>query len=184
MVLTQTPELSRLALALHDHGHAYEPGVPRNLDTQLLPGFNFRMSELQAAVGLAQLRKLPEMLRDNSARVESLSQGLDGRFQVRSRIPRSRPNDDTVILTGLSDKEVHESIRVLGLYGLGTKNVPDALRWHFAGFWSHFLDQTEREALAPTGRFLASSVAVPILLSKSEDLYHEMGSKFRSIGRP
>jgi len=184
LVLTQTAELSRLAVALHDHGHAYEPGVPRNLDAQVLPGFNFRMSELQAAVGLAQLRKLPQMLRQNSARVEGLIGGLDDRFQVRSRVTKSRPNDDTLILMGLSQTEVEELVRLLGQFGLGPKNVPDALRWHFAGYWANFLDENEREALAPTERILTSSVAIPILLSKSPEMYHDLGLRLRSIGRP
>ena len=182
MVLTQTPELSRLAVAFHDHGHANEPGVPRNLDTQLLPGFNFRMTELQAAVGIAQLKKLPEMLRENSVRVEKLVAGFEGRFKVRSNVPESRASDDTVILTGLSSSEIRKVIEVLVLFGLGTKNVPDALGWHFAGNWSHFFSEMERNALAFTHQVLASSLAIPILLSRTAEMYHELGKTLGSIG--
>ena len=46
------------AAAWHDHGHENNPSVPRWEDTRSSSGFNYRMSELQAAVGLAQLSKL------------------------------------------------------------------------------------------------------------------------------
>ena len=46
------------ARAWHDHGHENNPKVPRWEDTRLSPGFNFRMTELQGAVGIAQLKKI------------------------------------------------------------------------------------------------------------------------------
>ncbi|MDP4641539.1 MAG: DegT/DnrJ/EryC1/StrS family aminotransferase, partial [Ilumatobacteraceae bacterium] len=51
------------AAAWHDHGHENNPAVPRWEDTRSGSGFNFRMTELQGAVGLAQLRKLDDVVR-------------------------------------------------------------------------------------------------------------------------
>ena len=49
------------AKAWHDHGHENNPRVPRWEDTRKSSGFNFRMSELQGAIGLAQLKKFNEI---------------------------------------------------------------------------------------------------------------------------
>ena len=46
------------ASAWHDHGHENNPKVPRWEDTRKSSGFNFRMNEMQGAVGIAQLKKL------------------------------------------------------------------------------------------------------------------------------
>ncbi|MFM8713105.1 MAG: DegT/DnrJ/EryC1/StrS family aminotransferase, partial [Actinomycetota bacterium] len=51
------------AAAWHDHGHENNPAVPRWEDTRSGSGFNYRMTELQGAVGLAQLRKLDDVVR-------------------------------------------------------------------------------------------------------------------------
>ena len=50
------------AAAWHDHGHENNPAVPRWEDTRSGSGFNYRMMELQGAVGLAQLKKLPNVV--------------------------------------------------------------------------------------------------------------------------
>ena len=42
----------------HDHGHESNKSLPRGNDTRSIRGLNLRMSELQAAVGIAQISKL------------------------------------------------------------------------------------------------------------------------------
>ncbi len=44
-----------------DHGHDHK-GVDRGADLHPFPGYNFRISELHAAVGLAQIRRLNQFL--------------------------------------------------------------------------------------------------------------------------
>ena len=48
-------------MAWHDHGHDNNPKLPRYEDTRKSSGFNFRMNELQAAVGLAQISKFDKI---------------------------------------------------------------------------------------------------------------------------
>lgn len=181
LVLTESEVIARIARSLHDHGHAYDSGVPRNLDSQLMPGFNFRMSELQAAVGIAQLRKLPGMLEQNRVRAQALVEGVAGRLRLRSHSIEARPTDDTVMFIDLSRSLQQKVIGTLAKFGLGTKNVPDALRWHFAGHWDKLLDTNQRGTLGVTERFLGSSVAIPILLSKPIDFYHELGEAIAAV---
>lgn len=175
LVLTSSKGAFELAKALHDHGHAYDAGVPRNLDTQVVPGFNFRMSELQAAVGIAQLRKLPDMLSANEERASAFAQGLAGSQRVRLHSTSAQPTHDTVVLTEVPPHLQGPIIETLRMASLGTKNVPDALRWHFAGFWDKLLDQSVRDDLARTSEYLNSSIAIPILLSRPVEQYLDLG---------
>ena len=47
-------EIFELSRAIHDHGHSYKAGIPRGLDPAMTLGFNYRMSELNAAVGFSR----------------------------------------------------------------------------------------------------------------------------------
>ena len=58
MLLFKDEKLFKKAAAWHDHGHENNPKVPRWEDTRSSSGFNYRMSELQGAVGISQLKKL------------------------------------------------------------------------------------------------------------------------------
>jgi 8-amino-3,8-dideoxy-alpha-D-manno-octulosonate transaminase len=60
-VVTFDPEVARRCDQYADHGHDHQ-GVDRGADLHPALGYNFRISELHAAVGLAQLRKLDRFL--------------------------------------------------------------------------------------------------------------------------
>ena len=54
LVVTDDDDLYRIASEYADHGHMHDPRVPRGQDPRREPGFNFRMNELQGAVGDVQ----------------------------------------------------------------------------------------------------------------------------------
>jgi 8-amino-3,8-dideoxy-alpha-D-manno-octulosonate transaminase len=60
-VITNNKEYSTNADHYSDHGHDHV-GSDRGAETHPFLGYNFRISELNAAVGLAQVRRLPEFL--------------------------------------------------------------------------------------------------------------------------
>ena len=60
-IITNNQELAQRADHYHDHGHDHI-GANRGLDKHPFPGYNYRISELHAAVGLAQIRKLDQIL--------------------------------------------------------------------------------------------------------------------------
>ena len=62
MVITDEKELYEKVAEFSDHGHMHIDGLPRGKDPRRMPGLNYRMSELTAAVGLAQLRKIDHIL--------------------------------------------------------------------------------------------------------------------------
>jgi perosamine synthetase len=55
MVVTNDPEVARTCASLRSQAYSGEPYVHEAI------GYNFRMSEIQAAIGLEQLRKLPQI---------------------------------------------------------------------------------------------------------------------------
>ncbi|MFC1674058.1 DegT/DnrJ/EryC1/StrS family aminotransferase [Pseudomonadota bacterium] len=62
MVVTDDLATFELARGAHDHGHEYSTTIGRGQEGAVCTGFNFRMSELQAAVGIAQMGKLDMIL--------------------------------------------------------------------------------------------------------------------------
>ncbi len=78
-VLCRDATLNQTLIEYHDHGHDHRP-VGRGNEGHPIIGFNYRMGELQGALGLVQLRRLDEMLatqRRHKARLR----------QILSRVP-------------------------------------------------------------------------------------------------
>jgi len=61
VVMTNREDVYIKSDGYSDHGHDHK-GVDRGADLHPFVGYNFRISELHAAVGLAQIRKLPQFL--------------------------------------------------------------------------------------------------------------------------
>ena len=61
VVMTNNEETYTKCDGYQDHGHDHN-GVDRGADLHPFVGYNFRISELHAAVGLAQIRKLDQFL--------------------------------------------------------------------------------------------------------------------------
>jgi len=75
--VTRDPNLAyRLAL-IRNHGEAVVGAAGVDDITNMI-GFNYRMTELQAAVCIEQMKKLPSLTRKRLTLVEMLSEGLSG----------------------------------------------------------------------------------------------------------
>jgi perosamine synthetase len=89
MVTTNDPELARMARRLRDHAFSED----RHFWHRYL-GFNYRMSNLQAAVGLAQTERLAALVavrRGNARRYEELLRRVPGLI-----LPGERPDVESV----------------------------------------------------------------------------------------
>ena len=74
VVMTNSEDVYIKSDGYTDHGHDHK-GVDRGADLHPFIGYNFRISELHAAVGLAQIRKLDHFLaiqRKNHAQLKSI----------------------------------------------------------------------------------------------------------------
>lgn len=168
-VVMNSPELFRACRELHDHGHEYNTKVPRGKDTRTRAGFNYRMSEIQAAIGMAQLAKLPRILELQRRNAKALKGLLSGADVVWREVLDEGEIADALIFSLETRERAAEAAATLGRLDVGTKNLPDALDWHFAGTWSHLLGDCANR-WPRTRDLLERSIALPVnaLMSDAE----------------
>lgn len=177
VITTDDAEVYALAREYHDHGHENNPAVPRGRDTRRIHGFNYRMTELQGAIGTVQLRKLDGIVQRNRANHAALRAGLEqiGKLEFRAVPAPCEPLCDTVIFLLPDAKLAQEFARRMAEHGVGTKNLPDAMDWHFAGTWDHIFRHygIGRDdlwtALLPSWERLSRCVALPVMVGYSAE---------------
>jgi 8-amino-3,8-dideoxy-alpha-D-manno-octulosonate transaminase len=189
MVVTDDESVYKLAREYHDHGHENNPTLPRNLDTRRIFGFNYRMTELQGAVGIEQLKKLDFIRSANKRNHQFLMKGLKeiGKFEFRTIPSKCEDLCDTIMFYLPSQAHAQSFVKKMTENGLGTKNVPDAIDWHFAGTWHHIFrhygmtkEMLERECL-PSSELLSRCVALPIMVKYDEKKITEIIEKLKKI---
>jgi 8-amino-3,8-dideoxy-alpha-D-manno-octulosonate transaminase len=176
MVLTNKKEIYELSRAIHDHGHSYKAGIPRGLDPAMSLGFNYRMSELNAAVGLAQLRKFDLIVRKQRENRQKLAEKLaelSGSF--RRTFEGHNSAGDTLVLFSENAESATLIANKLKNLGIGTKNLPDAMRWHFSKHWEHLVgynkkfDKAFKTGWKDSALILEKSVAIGISVKWNDD---------------
>jgi 8-amino-3,8-dideoxy-alpha-D-manno-octulosonate transaminase len=189
MVTTDDVEIYRLASEYHDHGHENNPAFPRGRDTRRIPGFNYRMTELQAAVGLAQLKKLTPIVHRNRevcAIFEQALTGVDG-VTLRAIPAPCRPLCDCLIFELPTKAAADAFAAAMEKAGLGTKNLPSAFEWHFAGYWDHIFsrfgmtkDQLWQQTRQSYDR-LSRCIAVPVMVKYTDERARQIAGKLQAI---
>ena len=176
MIFTDDKKVFKYCMEYHDHGHENNPRYPRGMDTKSITGFNYRMTELQAAIGKVQLKKLDSIIKDNKKRYNVLYNQLKNTILKFRKIPlNTQPIYDTLIFSCGNKVKKRKIINLLNKRGFGTKNLPDAIKWHCAYFWDHALKSSQVKKLKKTKILLENSIAVPIWLRKSEKSYQKIG---------
>ncbi len=141
MIVTDDEELWRVMSEYHDHGHdhAEKPGG-RGADGRNFIGFNYRMMELQGAIGLAQLAKLDTIIanqKENKAKMREAVSLLKG---VRFRTQLDEQGDSATFLAFSlpSGEQAIEVNKILAENGAGAVYFADNT-WHFYPKWEHLL---------------------------------------------
>lgn len=158
------------ARAWHDHGHDNNPAVPRWEDTRSSSGFNYRMMELQGAVGLAQLSKLDLIVEKQRLAHEAMWSALSDipGVTLRTEPKRSYATCDALVFETPSAATAAAIRNALISVGGGTKILPEAATWHFAAHWNHMpslvaqYPQGLRTAFPQSEERLARCVALPV----------------------
>ncbi len=188
MVVFKEKHYYEKAAAWHDHGHENNAKLPRWADSRSGSGFNYRMNEMQGAVGLAQLKKLDyviERQRENASMLETILK----KFPVKMRsIPKgSFETADALIFYTDSNEKAVLSRDVLLKCGLGTKILPEAITWHFAGTWSHMPELVKRngpvleKAFPKSLELLSKSVSLPISINMPKDFQNKLSKAMSMI---
>ena len=176
-ILTNNKKIFTSAKEYHDHGHQLNPKFPRGMDTVKIAGFNYRMSELNAAVGLAQIKKISSILKENKKRYLILENIISKKFKIRKCHKNTIPSFDTFIFEVDKLKLRKKIVKLLKYNNIGTKNLPDAIKWHFASYWKHAISKKEIKRLKESLIKLKKHIAIPILLKKNINAYKEVANK-------
>ena len=181
MVLTNNKKYAEFVSQYSDHGHENNPNLPRGKDNRIMPGFNYRLTEIQAAIGKVQLSKLDFMLIENKKRYDVLKKSISTIYKIREELPSHRGSYDTFILEVMDPLLREKIINFIKESNFGTKNLPDAMEWHCSYFWEHALDKEQILNSKVSYQILINQIAIPILLKKSIFEYQKLGDGIASL---
>ena len=155
-----------LGKAWHDHGHENNPKLPRWEDSRSSSGFNYRMNELQGAVGIVQLKKFKKLFNVQHKNREKIIKKIKNFKEIKIR---SKPDNTTEapesLIFSFKNKNLAKNFRINFLKkGFSTKILPEAISWHFAGKWQHIkeLNLNKFNNFEKSEEILNRSVSIPI----------------------
>jgi len=151
VVMTNREDVFVSSDGYSDHGHDHK-GVDRGADLHPFIGYNFRISELHAAVGLAQVNRLNEFLaiqkKNHTALKNILSQIPEISFR---RVPDVEGDSCTFLSWFLPTAEITSAV----VEALKAQNILAGNfywynnNWHYIRKWDHLKKSITLNALSP-----------------------------------
>jgi len=137
-IVTDDSTVYTNADAFTDHGHDHK-GDDRGMEAHLILGANYRISELNAAVGIAQLRKLDMMLAKQRQTKKTIKQAFSQSDKITFR---HLPDPDGDTATFLSFFFPDESAAQTAAKKFAQAGVDGcfnwyANNWHYISHWDH-----------------------------------------------
>lgn len=201
VVMTNNEEVYIKSDAYTDHGHDHK-GVDRGADLHPYLGYNFRISELHAAVGLAQIRKLDTFLSIQRKNNKALRAYLEAIPEVSFRKVPDEAGDSCSFLSWFLPTEALTKALVAELkeQGILAGNFYwYANNWHYISKWDHLktaaslnkLSEQQEQVLLQlqTTRFAASDaimsrcISTAIGLLWTDEQIKEKGEKLAAAIR-
>ena len=150
VVMTNREDVYTKSDAYTDHGHDHA-GADRGADLHPFIGYNYRISELHAAVGLAQIRKLDTFLSIQKRNCQNLRSYLEQIPEVSFRsIPDGGEDSCSFIswflpteeMTKAFVAEMKEQNILAGNFYWYVNN------WHYISKWDHLKNATSLHAIS------------------------------------
>jgi len=150
VVMTNSEDVWTKCDGYTDHGHDHK-GVDRGADLHPFIGYNFRISELHAAVGLAQIRKLDTFLSLQRKNNKALRAYLETIPEVSFRKVPDEAGDSCSFLswflpTEALTKAVIAEMKEQGI--LAGNFYWYANNWHYISKWDHLKNATTLNRLS------------------------------------
>ncbi|MFQ5992119.1 MAG: DegT/DnrJ/EryC1/StrS family aminotransferase [Nitrospiraceae bacterium] len=164
-IMTDDQQVYTIAQAFTDHGHDHL-GQDRGADGHGHLGTNFRISELHAAVGLAQLRKLDKIVARQRDHKRFLKDGLGGIRRLEFRNVPDPAGDSATFLSLMlpSEEEARQSAKKLAQAGVDGCFYWYDNSWHYHRNWEH-IKQLKSPGRLPIAKFnYGKDVAKPALV--------------------
>ena len=199
VVMTNDKEVYTKADAYTDHGHDHL-GVDRGADLHPFLGYNFRISELHAAVGLAQIKKLDQFLALQKKNNQILRSYLEKVPGITFRAIPDPAGDSYSFLSWFlpsqaATEKVIEALKQASL--LAGNFYWFANNWHYIRKWDHLknvqslssLHETQQKALAAlntksfekSDAIMSKCISTAISLTWSESQIHEKGAAMLKV---
>ncbi len=140
-VLTNNPEFAKHADQFSDHGHDHV-GNDRGAESHPVLGYNFRISELNAAVGLAQVRRLKDFIAIQKKNYTILREALSEIEEVTFRtVPEG--GEESYAFLNFFLPNLDTARKVIGSFK--DKGVDACFHyydnnWHYVRKWEHLKD--------------------------------------------
>jgi 8-amino-3,8-dideoxy-alpha-D-manno-octulosonate transaminase len=137
-IVTDDKELYTIAECYADHGHDHI-GSDRGLESHPILGTNFRISELNAAVGLAQLRKMDYILEKQRAHKKAIKDSMSRFSEISFRRIPDVKGDTATFLSFFLPEEEHARRLAGKLAGAGIDGCFYWYdnNWHYIRQWDH-----------------------------------------------
>jgi 8-amino-3,8-dideoxy-alpha-D-manno-octulosonate transaminase len=140
MVITGDEALYLRCAEYHDHGHDHNPDLDRGAESRRFIGFNYRMGELQGAIGLAQLGKLDTIITEQKKNKAAIGKALEQVPGITFRHIPDPSGDTATFLSfflpdGQKAKKCNEILTKEGAGAIYFKNNT----WHFYPKWEHLI---------------------------------------------
>jgi len=145
-IITDTRDVYEKADQFADHGHDHLGGPDRGADDHPIIGTNYRISELNAAVGLAQLKKLDQILDIQRKNKRAIKDAMADLPEVSFRyIPDAKGDSATFLSFFLpTEDRARQVAKNLAQNGVGSPYWYDN-NWHYYTKWHH-LQKMKRTA--------------------------------------
>lgn len=144
VVMTNNEDVYIKSDGYTDHGHDHK-GVDRGADLHPFIGYNFRISELHAAVGLAQIRKLDNFLALQKKNNKALRSYLEQIPEVTFRVVPEGGDDSCSFLSWFLPTEALTKAFVAEMKAQGIlagNFYWYANNWHYIKQWQHLQQAT------------------------------------------
>lgn len=195
-IVTQDPKLYEISHQFSDHGHDHI-GNDRGAEKHPITGLNFRISELHAAIGLAQWGKLDQIIGRQRELKGALKSKLAENPELTFRRLPDESGDNASFLSFFAEEALAKKIAS----ALKEAGLPHAYwfdnRWHYVREWQHFkelkkdhsLPSEQREGMSDYANqdFSASddvmrkTISIPISLQWDDERVNRYSEIIRSV---
>lgn len=140
VVITNSDDLAKKAEYFSDHGHSHE-GDNRGMEPHYQLGTNYRLGEINAAIGLAQARKLPYILQQQRKHKAIIQQRLGAIPGLGFRKHCDEAGDSATFfhLFFPGEAVAREAHKAMGEVGVGGAYWYDNM-YHYIKQWDHLKD--------------------------------------------
>lgn len=168
--ITNDEDIYKIADAYSDHGHNHV-GNNRGMEQHPVLGFNYRISELHAAVGLAQTRKVPHIREVNRKHKKALTEILSQTEGITFSHLSDPDGDSATFLNFLlpDTETAKRTVDELNKAGIGGFNYWFLNMYHFINQWDH-LKTMQTASKLPAQVFGMSQDYTTLELPKSQEV--------------